>query len=197
MQTWSSDQLKTFIESAAHSRLRYAFTILATTGMRRGEALGLRWSDVDFDSSQIAIVQTVSMIDGKIVIDTNNYYPQRDGQIAELDTEATTSAELLQAHLPTSKVVKAFNHITSADLGTHGSPSGTPQTAVPTPTDLIGRWADDGRAVFTWANPDPRTGDRYLWGVAVAGSETGLAVEVAIVRADRRASTVSAVGCTS
>ena len=68
----------------------------------------------------------VAPLAGKIVIDTNNYYPQRDGQIAELDSEATTSAELLQAHLPTSKVVKAFNHITSADLGTHGSPSGTP-----------------------------------------------------------------------
>lgn len=67
----------------------------------------------------------VDALAGKVVIDTNNYYPQRDGQIAALDTEATTSAELLQAHLPTSKVVKAFNHITSADLGTHGSPRGT------------------------------------------------------------------------
>jgi len=67
----------------------------------------------------------VAPLAGKIVIDTNNYYPERDGQIAELDSEATTSAELLQAHLPTSKVVKAFNHITSADLGSHGSASGT------------------------------------------------------------------------
>lgn len=36
---------------------------------------------------------------GKIVIDTNNYYPQGDGQIPELDDESTTTAELLQAHL--------------------------------------------------------------------------------------------------
>ena len=49
---------------------------------------------------------------GKVVIDTNKYYPQRDGHIAELDNESTTTAELLQAELPTSKVVKAFNHIT-------------------------------------------------------------------------------------
>jgi len=67
----------------------------------------------------------VEPLAGKVVIDTNNYYPQRDGQIAELDSEATTSAELLQAHLPTSKVVKAFNHITSADLGSQGTPPGT------------------------------------------------------------------------
>jgi predicted dinucleotide-binding enzyme len=63
---------------------------------------------------------------GKVVIDTNNYYPQRDGQIPELDNESTTTAELLQAHLPKSKVVKAFNHIYAADLTTHGQPAGTP-----------------------------------------------------------------------
>jgi predicted dinucleotide-binding enzyme len=61
---------------------------------------------------------------GKIVIDTNNYYPQRDGNIPELDNESTTTAELLQAHLPTSKVVKAFNHIYAAQLTTDGQPAG-------------------------------------------------------------------------
>ncbi|MGE0040663.1 MAG: NADPH-dependent F420 reductase [Vicinamibacterales bacterium] len=68
----------------------------------------------------------VEPLAGKIVIDTNNYYPQRDGHIPELDNESTTTAELLQAHLPTSKVVKAFNHIYAAELTTHGQPAGTP-----------------------------------------------------------------------
>jgi predicted dinucleotide-binding enzyme len=68
----------------------------------------------------------VAPLAGKIVIDTNNYYPQRDGHIAELDDESTTTAELLQAHLPTSKVVKAFNHIYAAQLTTDGRPAGTP-----------------------------------------------------------------------
>jgi predicted dinucleotide-binding enzyme len=67
----------------------------------------------------------VAPLAGKIVIDTNNYYPERDGHIAELDTESTTTSELLQAHLPTSKVVKAFNHIYAAALTTDGQPSGT------------------------------------------------------------------------
>src|ERR1700758_1322674 len=62
---------------------------------------------------------------GKIVIDTNNYYPQRDGHIPELDDESTTTAELLQAHLPTSKVVKGFNHIYAAQLTTDGQPPRT------------------------------------------------------------------------
>src|SRR5579864_2326484 len=68
---------------------------------------------------------TVEPLAGKIVIDTNNYYPQRDGHIPELDNESTTTAELLQAHLPTSKVVKAFNHIYAAELTTHGQPAGS------------------------------------------------------------------------
>ena len=67
----------------------------------------------------------VAPLAGKIVIDTNNYYPQRDGNIRELDDESTTTAELLQAHLPTSKVVKAFNHIYAAELTTDGQPAGS------------------------------------------------------------------------
>ena len=67
----------------------------------------------------------VEPLAGKIVIDTNNYYPQRDGHIPELDNESTTTAEMLQAHLPKSKVVKAFNHIYAADLTTHGQPAGS------------------------------------------------------------------------
>ncbi len=59
------------------------------------------------------------------MVDTNNYYPQRDGHIPELDNESTTSSELLQAHLSTSKVVKAFNHQYAADLTAHGQPRGT------------------------------------------------------------------------
>ncbi|GAA3589036.1 NAD(P)-binding domain-containing protein [Klugiella xanthotipulae] len=67
----------------------------------------------------------VAPLAGKVVIDTNNYYPQRDGAIAELDDESSTSAELLQAHLPTSHVVKAFNHIAFGDLTAQALPSGT------------------------------------------------------------------------
>ena len=66
----------------------------------------------------------VSPLSGKIVIDTLNYYPQRDGHIADLDNEKTTTSELVQEHLPASKVVKAFNHIYAAELTTHGQPAG-------------------------------------------------------------------------
>src|SRR5512145_1067395 len=42
----------------------------------------------------------VEPLAGKIVIDTNNYSPARDGRIPELDNESTTTSELLQEHLP-------------------------------------------------------------------------------------------------
>jgi predicted dinucleotide-binding enzyme len=57
----------------------------------------------------------------KIVIDTNNYYPDRDGHIAELDTGATTSSELLENHLPGARVVKGFNTIWFEHLKTQGN----------------------------------------------------------------------------
>ena len=67
----------------------------------------------------------VEPLAGKVVIDTNNYYPQRDGQIADLDEGRTTSAELLQRHLPDSTVVKAFNHIQAAQIVSARSAPGT------------------------------------------------------------------------
>jgi predicted dinucleotide-binding enzyme len=62
---------------------------------------------------------------GKVVIDTNNYYPQRDGQIAALDDKQTTSAALLQEHLPESAVVKAFNHIQAGQINKDAKPGST------------------------------------------------------------------------
>jgi predicted dinucleotide-binding enzyme len=67
----------------------------------------------------------VEPLRGKTVIDTNNYYPDRDGHIAELDDESTTTSELLQAHLPGSHVVKAFNSI-FAHLASLARPQGDP-----------------------------------------------------------------------
>jgi 8-hydroxy-5-deazaflavin:NADPH oxidoreductase len=96
----------------------------------------------------------VAPLAGKIVIDTNNYYPERDGHIPELENESTTTSELLQAHLPTSKVVKAFNHIYAAELTTHGQPAGSKnrralviagddQTAKDTVTNLLDEFGFD------------------------------------------------------
>jgi len=72
----------------------------------------------------------VEPLRGKVVIDTNNYYPQRDGHIVDLDDESTTVSELLQAHLPESRVVKAFNNIHFGHLGSLQRPAGDPERSV-------------------------------------------------------------------
>ncbi len=96
----------------------------------------------------------VEPLAGKVVIDTNNYYWERDGHVAALDEGTTTSAELLADHLGGARVVKAFNHITAADLGSKGTPAGTPgrralaiagddADAKAVVTGLIDRWGFD------------------------------------------------------
>ncbi|PCE16388.1 NADP oxidoreductase [Microbacterium sp. SZ1] len=67
----------------------------------------------------------VDELAGKIVLDTNNYYFERDGHIDELDKGETTTSELLQRQLPTSRIAKAFNHIMARDITTDGAPAGT------------------------------------------------------------------------
>lgn len=67
----------------------------------------------------------VAELEGKIVLDANNYYPARDGQILELDQGLMISSELLAQHLPGSTIVKAFNAIAAADIATDGRPAGS------------------------------------------------------------------------
>jgi 8-hydroxy-5-deazaflavin:NADPH oxidoreductase len=64
---------------------------------------------------------------GKPVLDTINYYPQRDGSVADLDDGSTTSSELLQAHLADAHVVKVFNNVNFRHLATLGRPAGDPE----------------------------------------------------------------------
>jgi predicted dinucleotide-binding enzyme len=72
----------------------------------------------------------VAPLAGKVVLDTTNYYPERDGSIPELDAEQVTTSELLQRHLPDSKVVKAFNNIWVNHLVALARPSGAPDRTV-------------------------------------------------------------------
>jgi 8-hydroxy-5-deazaflavin:NADPH oxidoreductase len=59
---------------------------------------------------------------GRVVIDAMNYYPSRDGNISELDDGSTTSTELVAAHLPGARVVKAFNTMHWETLRDRGKP---------------------------------------------------------------------------
>lgn len=99
-------------------------------------AEALRFGDVAVVSIPLHAIDTLpadGVAPGTIVIDTNNYYPGRDGQIAALDDDSTTSSELLTARLGGgARVVKAFNAIYARWLAERGLPAGDPgRLAIP------------------------------------------------------------------
>jgi len=69
----------------------------------------------------------VEPLAGKVVIATINYFPQRLGHVREIDDGTTTAPGLLQAHLPESRVVRAFSMIDAADMSGDGHPEGDPK----------------------------------------------------------------------
>ena len=89
----------------------------------------------------------VDELAGKVVIDTMNYYPQRDGQVAALDDGSTTSSELLQAHLPQSHVVKGFNNISFQHLGDLARPAAATGSDERSTLAIVGDDADAKQTV--------------------------------------------------
>jgi 8-hydroxy-5-deazaflavin:NADPH oxidoreductase len=72
------------------------------------------------------------LLEGKTVVDTSNYYPFRDGRIAELDAEEVTTSELVQHHFAGARLVKAFSNILAHHTPALARPAGTTdRTALP------------------------------------------------------------------
>lgn len=70
VQSWDAATLREFLTQSAASddRLHALWVLLATTGMRRGEGLGLRWSDVDLDAGRLRVVQTIIQVRSKVSV---------------------------------------------------------------------------------------------------------------------------------
>ena len=91
--TWTPAELSAFLSSVADHRLFAAFVLSATTGMRRGELLGLRWRDVDLDSGRVSIVRTITTVNGQ-PIETSTKTNKSRRRVA-LDG---ATVEVLRAH---------------------------------------------------------------------------------------------------
>ncbi len=61
---------------------------------------------------------------GKLIVDANNYYEDRDGEITDIADKALTSSRWTADHFPGSQVVKAFNSIIADHLLRGGRPAG-------------------------------------------------------------------------
>ncbi|GAA1883576.1 NAD(P)-binding domain-containing protein [Paeniglutamicibacter psychrophenolicus] len=90
----------------------------AATAAQAGEAADFAVVTIPLKNYKALPAQTLA---GKVVIDTINYYWERDGHIDALDGGVATTSGLVQEHLADSKVAKGFNHILAADIATTGS----------------------------------------------------------------------------
>jgi integrase len=70
LDAWDAPTLRAFLTAsrAASDRMHALWHLLATTGMRRGEALGLRWTDVDLDAHRLRVLQTITQTRGAVVV---------------------------------------------------------------------------------------------------------------------------------
>ncbi|MEL7974625.1 NAD(P)-binding domain-containing protein [Isoptericola sp. F-RaC21] len=85
---------------------------------------------------------------GKVVVDTGNYYPHRDGRIAELDALELTTGEYAQQLLAGAHVVKAFNNILARHIPLLARPAGAhDRSALPIAGDDDGAKAAAARLV--------------------------------------------------
>jgi len=67
---WSPAELQRFLRSAQSHPYYAAFHLAASTGLRRGELLGLRWCDVNLDNARLQVLQTVIVVNADVLVDT-------------------------------------------------------------------------------------------------------------------------------
>ena len=67
---WTPEQCQTFLQHIAEDRLANLYQLILVTGMRRGEAIGLRWQDVDLDSAFLSVSQQITDVNGRSMVST-------------------------------------------------------------------------------------------------------------------------------
>jgi integrase len=96
MRFWSATELRSFLDqrAAAQDELVIAWTLLAATGLRRGEALALRWSDIDFDVARLSVRRSVGVVKHKGQGEEIVLGPPKGGRARVVDLDPATLAAL-------------------------------------------------------------------------------------------------------
>jgi integrase len=68
ISVWTAEELHEFLELCAGHRLHHAWFVASHTGMRRGELLGLRWSDIDLDRGRLSVDQAVILVAYELIV---------------------------------------------------------------------------------------------------------------------------------
>jgi integrase len=94
-ETWTADELGRFLAHAEGHRLYAAWVLIASTGLRRSELLGLRWQNVDLETAKLAVVDTVVEVRSKPTLRIGETKSRRSRRVLALD-ERTVA--ILRAH---------------------------------------------------------------------------------------------------
>ncbi len=86
---WEPHQLRAFLELVRDHRLEAAWHLAAMTGMRRGEVLGLRWKDIDFDNARISVRQALVSVGYQVITSS-----PKSHQARVIDLDQRTMNEL-------------------------------------------------------------------------------------------------------
>jgi integrase len=113
LSTWDAAEMRTFLTAMQGDRNEAAYRLIATTGMRRGEALGLRWSDIDLGSCRVTINRALSVIDGELV--WSQPKTARSRRSVSLDPETVSTLRAHRAHQLEERIA-AGNAWDDADL---------------------------------------------------------------------------------
>jgi integrase len=88
---WSPKEMQRFLRHVESDRLQGAWLLVATTGLRRGELLGLRWEDVDLEGGRLSIIQTLTTVGYRILFQDTT---KTDGSTRHMMLDAATVTAL-------------------------------------------------------------------------------------------------------
>lgn len=133
MRIWTAEQLRAFLGHVRADRLVAAWHLLTTTGMRRGELLGLRWLDVDLEEGFLAVRQTRVSVDYEVAVGTPK--TERGNRTVALDPATVAvlrehRSRQLEERLAWGPAWTDTGLVFTRADGTEIHPSGSPNTSV-------------------------------------------------------------------
>ncbi len=106
VEAWDAPQVRTFLENIRGHRLEALFTIAVVTGLRQGELLGLRWSDVDLAAGTLRVRHALQRVDGRLeLVETKTPRSRRTLPLPELALQALRKVQdgpMIGTHLFTT-----------------------------------------------------------------------------------------------
>ena len=94
VEAWDAGQVRIFLEVIRGHRLEALFTVAVTTGLRQGELLGLRWSDVDLTAGTLTVRHALQRVDGRLqLVETKTPRSRRTVPLPDLALRALRTAQ--------------------------------------------------------------------------------------------------------